>query len=201
MKLMFLGDVMGRSGRSAVAERLPALRRDWGLDFVVVNGENATGGDLGKVQGADDAGVRFAKLQHVLLVESMIAQGDAIGARLKDQPRRAVDMPGHGLLIKRMIAQRDAIRARIEQPLGVFRRQAHARGGVLAIDHDKIEAPVASQPRQPFGHRAAPRAPHHITEKEYPHSVSLRRAIRQEKGHDPTTVFPFGLYVEKYPGG
>ncbi|MGA0540893.1 TIGR00282 family metallophosphoesterase [Neotabrizicola sp. VNH66] len=44
MKLMFLGDVMGRSGRTAVAERLPALRRDWGLDFVVVNGENATGG-------------------------------------------------------------------------------------------------------------------------------------------------------------
>ncbi len=44
MKLMFLGDVMGRSGRAAVAERLPALRRDWGLDFVVVNGENATGG-------------------------------------------------------------------------------------------------------------------------------------------------------------
>lgn len=44
MKLLFLGDVMGRSGRSAIADRLPALRRDWGLDFVVVNGENASGG-------------------------------------------------------------------------------------------------------------------------------------------------------------
>lgn len=44
MRILFLGDVMGRSGRSAVAERLPALRRDWGLDFVVVNGENATSG-------------------------------------------------------------------------------------------------------------------------------------------------------------
>jgi hypothetical protein len=35
---------MGRSGRQAVADRLPKLRQDWGLDFVVVNGENATGG-------------------------------------------------------------------------------------------------------------------------------------------------------------
>ena len=44
MKILFLGDVMGRAGRAGVAERLPALRRDWALDFVVVNGENASGG-------------------------------------------------------------------------------------------------------------------------------------------------------------
>ncbi|WP_128253264.1 TIGR00282 family metallophosphoesterase [Falsirhodobacter deserti] len=44
MKMMFLGDVMGRAGRSAIAERLPKLRADLGLDFVVVNGENASGG-------------------------------------------------------------------------------------------------------------------------------------------------------------
>jgi hypothetical protein len=44
MKLLFLGDVMGRAGRAGVAERLPKLRADWGLDFVVVNGENASQG-------------------------------------------------------------------------------------------------------------------------------------------------------------
>jgi metallophosphoesterase (TIGR00282 family) len=44
MRLLFLGDVMGRAGRAAVSERLPGLRADWGLDFVVVNGENATSG-------------------------------------------------------------------------------------------------------------------------------------------------------------
>jgi metallophosphoesterase (TIGR00282 family) len=44
MKILFLGDVMGRAGRAAVAERLPKLRADWGLDFVVVNGENASSG-------------------------------------------------------------------------------------------------------------------------------------------------------------
>ncbi|NUB46159.1 YmdB family metallophosphoesterase [Fertoebacter nigrum] len=44
MKILFLGDVMGRAGRAAVAERLPKLRAEWGLDFVVVNGENASSG-------------------------------------------------------------------------------------------------------------------------------------------------------------
>lgn len=44
MKILFLGDVMGRAGRSAIIEHLPRLRTDWKLDFVVVNGENATNG-------------------------------------------------------------------------------------------------------------------------------------------------------------
>ncbi|WP_407492126.1 TIGR00282 family metallophosphoesterase [Pseudooceanicola sp. MF1-13] len=44
MKLLFLGDIVGRSGRSAVIETLPKLRAAWKLDFVVVNGENATNG-------------------------------------------------------------------------------------------------------------------------------------------------------------
>ena len=44
MNILFLGDVMGRAGRKAVAEHLPRLRAEWNLDFVVVNGENATSG-------------------------------------------------------------------------------------------------------------------------------------------------------------
>ncbi|MCB1337019.1 MAG: YmdB family metallophosphoesterase [Maritimibacter sp.] len=44
MKILFLGDVVGRAGRQAVLEHLPRLREAWKLDFVVVNGENATGG-------------------------------------------------------------------------------------------------------------------------------------------------------------
>ena len=44
MRILFLGDVMGRAGRAAVVEHLPGLRRDLRLDFVVVNGENATSG-------------------------------------------------------------------------------------------------------------------------------------------------------------
>jgi len=44
MRILFVGDVVGRSGRTVVLERLPGLIRDWKLDFVVVNGENAAGG-------------------------------------------------------------------------------------------------------------------------------------------------------------
>jgi metallophosphoesterase (TIGR00282 family) len=44
LRLLFLGDVVGEPGRSAVAARLPEWRRDWALDFVVVNGENAAAG-------------------------------------------------------------------------------------------------------------------------------------------------------------
>ena len=44
MKILFLGDVMGRSGRTAIIGNLPRLREDWRLDFVVVNGENASNG-------------------------------------------------------------------------------------------------------------------------------------------------------------
>ena len=44
MRLLFLGDIVGRSGRDAVVDRLPALRKELALDFVVANGENAAGG-------------------------------------------------------------------------------------------------------------------------------------------------------------
>lgn len=44
MKILYLGDVVGRSGREAVCQTVPGLRRDLGLDFVVVCGENAAHG-------------------------------------------------------------------------------------------------------------------------------------------------------------
>src|SRR5262245_24816387 len=44
MRLLFLGDVVGRAGRQAVVRQLPQLRKRYKLDFVAVNGENAAGG-------------------------------------------------------------------------------------------------------------------------------------------------------------
>ncbi|QFU07972.1 hypothetical protein PARPLA_02492 [Rhodobacteraceae bacterium THAF1] len=44
MNILFLGDVMGRSGRTAITERLAALKAELAVDFCVVNGENATNG-------------------------------------------------------------------------------------------------------------------------------------------------------------
>jgi len=44
MKILFLGDILGRAGRDAVIATVPELRRQYGLDFVIVNGENAAHG-------------------------------------------------------------------------------------------------------------------------------------------------------------
>ena len=44
MRILFLGDVIGRSGRDAVVERLPEIRRRLDAEFVVVNVENAAHG-------------------------------------------------------------------------------------------------------------------------------------------------------------
>src|SRR5215212_10090988 len=44
LTVLFLGDVVGEPGRSAVIARLPELKEKFSLDFIVVNGENAAGG-------------------------------------------------------------------------------------------------------------------------------------------------------------
>jgi 2',3'-cyclic-nucleotide 2'-phosphodiesterase len=44
MRILFIGDIVGRSGRTIVNERLPGLIKDWKLDLVAINGENAAGG-------------------------------------------------------------------------------------------------------------------------------------------------------------
>ena len=44
MRILFIGDIVGRSGRKVVLERVPGLIADWKLDCVIANGENAAGG-------------------------------------------------------------------------------------------------------------------------------------------------------------
>ena len=44
LTVLFLGDVVGEPGRSAVIAKLPELKTRLGLDFIIVNGENAAGG-------------------------------------------------------------------------------------------------------------------------------------------------------------
>lgn len=44
MRILFIGDIIGRAGREIVTDRLPLLREQLGLDFVVANGENSAGG-------------------------------------------------------------------------------------------------------------------------------------------------------------
>jgi 2',3'-cyclic-nucleotide 2'-phosphodiesterase len=44
MKILFIGDIMGRPGREAVRHFVPRLKSEEGVEFVVANAENAAGG-------------------------------------------------------------------------------------------------------------------------------------------------------------
>jgi len=44
MKLLFIGDIVGKPGREIVSALVPRLRAERGIDFVVANGENAAAG-------------------------------------------------------------------------------------------------------------------------------------------------------------
>ena len=44
LRILFLGDIIGEPGRAAVIACLPALKRVWEIDFIIVNGENTAGG-------------------------------------------------------------------------------------------------------------------------------------------------------------
>lgn len=44
IRLLFLGDIVGEPGRKAVTQAVPVFLKERGVDFVVVNGENAAGG-------------------------------------------------------------------------------------------------------------------------------------------------------------
>ena len=67
MRILFVGDVVGRSGRTVLHERLPRLIGIWMLDVVVVYGENGRAlaeggrqgladGDAAVLEGAEDVG-------------------------------------------------------------------------------------------------------------------------------------------------
>ena len=44
LTILFLGDIVGEPGRDAVIRRLPELKEQNNVDFIIVNGENAAGG-------------------------------------------------------------------------------------------------------------------------------------------------------------
>ncbi len=84
MRILFLGDVMGRAGRQAIAGNLPKLRKDWALDFIVVNGENATAG-VG-LSGAHAATFLEAGADCITLGDHAFDQKDML-QRIETEPR------------------------------------------------------------------------------------------------------------------
>lgn len=76
MRLLFLGDVVGKSGRDGVSDRLPGLIERYRFDFVIVNGENASHG-----RGLTEthfAGIRAAGADVVTLGDHAFDQRDTL---------------------------------------------------------------------------------------------------------------------------
>src|SRR5439155_10988213 len=99
MRLLFLGDVVGRPGRRAVARVVPTLVAREGVSFVVANCENAAGGkgvDPAAAEELRDAGV------DVLTSGNHVWQHRSVVAYLDESPRLlrphnfAPGVPGRG---------------------------------------------------------------------------------------------------------
>ncbi|MFV0245238.1 MAG: TIGR00282 family metallophosphoesterase [Qingshengfaniella sp.] len=116
MRILFLGDVVGRSGRVGVIDHLADLRTRWGVDFAVVNGENATGG-MGL--SGDHARVLLkAGADCVTLGDHAFDQRDMMGF-IDKEPRLirplnyAKSAPGRGAAVFRLADGRKILVAQI----------------------------------------------------------------------------------------
>jgi hypothetical protein len=166
MRLLFLGDVVGRAGRAAVTERLPKLRADWRLDFVVVNGENATSG--AGLSGAHARAILDAGADVITLGDHAFDQGDMLQF-VEAEPRvlrplnYAKAAPGAGA---RVFAAPGGRKVLVAQVLGqVFMKRpfddpfsaietvlrAHPRGGLVQAALVDIHCEATSE-KMAMGH-------------------------------------------------
>ena len=68
MTLIFLGDVVGKGGRTAVKRILPELRREYNAQFAIVNGENSAAGN----------GMTGSCVKELLEVADVVTCGDHV---------------------------------------------------------------------------------------------------------------------------
>ncbi len=112
MRVLFLGDVVGRSGREAVAARLPELKAALRAELVVVNAENASHG-FGL--GPDMADALFAAGADVLTLGNHAWDRKEIIPYIADRARllRPLNFPpgtpGHGSVVVKLADGRQAL--------------------------------------------------------------------------------------------
>ncbi|WP_372885629.1 TIGR00282 family metallophosphoesterase [Shimia sp.] len=167
MKILFLGDVMGRAGRAAIKENLPRLREEWRLDFVVVNGENASNG-MG-LSGDHAKGLLDAGADCITLGDHAFDQKDMMQF-IQTEPRiirpenyAHGDVPGRGY---RVFEARGGRRVLVAQLLGqVFMKRPfddpfsaadqilrkHPRGGMVQASIIDIHCEATSE-KMGMGH-------------------------------------------------
>jgi 2',3'-cyclic-nucleotide 2'-phosphodiesterase len=103
MRIAFLGDVVGRPGRRAIASFLPRFRAAEAVDFVIANGENASGGkglDPDAAEELFDAGVDVITTgNHVWRIPALIPYMRD-NQRVLRPANFAPDTPGRGVTVR-----------------------------------------------------------------------------------------------------
>jgi len=172
MRILYLGDVVGRSGRDAVTANLRTLRADLNLDFVVVNGENATSGaglSPEHAQGLLDAGADVLTLgDHAFDQKEMLSfvtteprvirpinfarVAPGLGARVFDAPG------GRKVLVAQVLGQ-VFMKRPFDDPFSAIDEvlKTHPRGGRVAASVVDIHCEATSE-KMAMGHWCAGRA-------------------------------------------
>ncbi len=125
MRILFLGDVVGRAGRDALNAHLKTMRETWRLDFVIVNGENATNG-MG-LSAAHATEFFAAGVDCITLGDHAFDQKDMMGhieqeKRIIRPLNYAKNAPGNGV---RVFSDRRGRKILVAQVLGqVFMKRA-----------------------------------------------------------------------------
>lgn len=102
MNILFIGDIMGRSGRDAVFDLLWQIKNEYNIDYTIANGENASGG-LGMNQNGYDelcrAGIDFFTMgNHTFSKKEIISMFDR-GENIIRPANMPEGTPGEGMAI------------------------------------------------------------------------------------------------------
>jgi len=106
MKILVIGDIVGRPGRQAVQAFVPDLRKEYGIDLVIANGENAAGGfglTVDTTQELLDSGIDvITSGNHIWAQKEIIPylDGDMPVLRPLNYPH---GVPGRGWLVTRKV--------------------------------------------------------------------------------------------------
>ena len=102
MRLLFIGDIMGRTGRDAVFALLPEIKEKYSVDFCIANGENASGGLGMNRVGYDElrrAGVDYFTMGNHTFSKKEICTLFYEGENIVRPANLHLDCPGEGMAV------------------------------------------------------------------------------------------------------
>lgn len=154
MKILYLGDIMGRPGRHTAKQLLPGLRAEHGIDFVIAQGENLSAGKGMQVKATEEmlaAGIDFFTAGDWTLHREEIYPWLEDKAKPVIRPANFPDgTPGRGYKIAATPHGRVLIASLLGQTVG-YRQPENLQNPLATIDrileetkHEKLAARIVN---------------------------------------------------------